>query len=141
MANYLIKNKILYFWEVTKNVVMLLFGFAVIGYSPYLAIENWDKYQSQHWPSVTGRISNLYINYYFTIRGGHEGDLSFNYEYIVSSRHYISLNSEMRSRRGDLTQEKPRWESYKNGSEVQVLYDPKHPEHSILAHEKIYRLT
>lgn len=110
---------------------MLVFGLALCFSIPFIVAMDLGKYQSRYWPSVTGKVSNLELKYFNPYKNS--GSLSFNYQYTVDLISYKHAHSESTGRYGSVT---GRWLEYKEGGDVEVFYDPKNSEKTLLEYQK-----
>lgn len=116
---------------------MLFSGLSLlILFLPFYTIDNWNRYQSQHWPSTLARVE--FAKTYMP-EDGKAARLELSYSYVVGNKRYDRSLEESPFNRSDhlLTAQKTRWERYLNDEEFKVFYNPNQPESSFLEHEKI----
>lgn len=118
-------------WHLTKrmfNSLKYLFvlacGVVLLAVTPFIAYENWQRYQAQDWPTMLATISQANVVYFEN--GG--GRLDMRYLYTVDGQLQVRHVEERVSKKSGIAGVKARWDYYAIGKPISIAYHPTKPD-------------
>jgi TRAP-type C4-dicarboxylate transport system permease small subunit len=116
-----------------KYLFVLACGLVLLGVTPFIANENWQRYQAQDWPKMMAVISQADVMYFE--QGG--GRLELRYIYTVDGQLHVRHVEERVSKKSGVSGVKARWDYYAIGKPIPIAYHPTQPNISWAQNEII----
>jgi len=127
-------------WKLTKRFIntakylfVLACGLTLLGVTPFITHENWQRYQAQKWPKMMAIISQANVVYFES--GG--GRLDLRYLYTVNDKLQVRHVEERVSKKSGISGVKQRWDYYAIGKSIPIAYHPTQPSVSWMGNEII----
>ncbi|MEQ1529609.1 MAG: DUF3592 domain-containing protein [Methylococcales bacterium] len=120
-----------------KYLFILLCGLVLLAVSPFASKEVWQQYQSQDWPKTLAYVTDV-DRVYYPKSGGY---LHLIYAYSLDGELHVRELEEKVHKQYQLTEVKPRWDSYVLGKQIEVCYAPAQHDVSFLEHEQVHSLS